>query len=185
MTTATPTMNRHAPRATMEVLAMESVSGSKVDKRALLALCAFVAWTASPCAHAQLISCGFVGGVTTMNFPNYTGFAPVTASTQIRVGCLGAAVTVPVQLKLSAGNAYGYAPRRMVFGANTLQYNLYLDAARTQVWGDGSGGTQFASTGILISLGTYTYTVYGAIPAGQTAPPGNYGGATVTATLTF
>ena len=29
----------------------------------------------------------------------------------------------------------------MVSGANTLTYNLYVDTARIQIWGDGSAGT--------------------------------------------
>ncbi|HEU4623070.1 MAG TPA: spore coat U domain-containing protein [Burkholderiaceae bacterium] len=141
---------------------------------------------ASMCAgaQAQLISCGFSGGVNALSFGSYTGFSSASATTQIRVSCLGAAVFVPIQLKLSAGNAFGYSPRRLSGGGNTLAYNLYLDAANTRVWGDGTGGTEYLSQSIVISLGTQTFTVYGFIPAGQSPPPGTYT-ATITATLTF
>ncbi len=45
-------------------------------------------------------------------------------------------------------------------GASALQYNLYLDAARTTIWGNGSGGT---STLNAPSGGNQTVSVYGRV----------------------
>src|SRR5215210_3127793 len=42
---------------------------------------------------------------------------------------------------VGAGSGASYAARRMTFGANLLNYNLYTDAGRANVWGDGTGGT--------------------------------------------
>lgn len=89
---------------------------------------------------------------------------------------------------LGKGGSGSYAPRKMASGANTLSYNLYLDAARTTVWGDGSGGTSLVSDGSLLGLlGHYVrvYDVYGRILANQqTAHPGSYAD-TVTITVTY
>ena len=86
----------------------------------------------------------------------------------ISVNCdSGAAYT----LALSAGGG-SYTTRVMNNGAFALNYNLYTDAARTFVWGDGSGAT--ATVG---GSGTGTATniaVYGRIPARQHPHVGSY-----------
>ena len=70
---------------------------------------------------------------------------------------------------LSTGNGGSFTPRTLRNGVNTLQYNLYKDANRTVIWGDGSAGTATASAN-----GSTTFTVYGQIPAGQDAAAGVY-----------
>jgi spore coat protein U-like protein len=73
------------------------------------------------------------------------------------------------EMSLSPGGGT-YASRSMASGANRLNYNLYTDAARTTVWGDGTGGTAIVTAG-----GTSaSRTVYGRIPAKQNAFVGNY-----------
>ena len=73
----------------------------------------------------------------------------------------------------------------MASGSNTLNYNLYRDAARTTIWGDGSGGTSFFQVSVLPLLPTSgTVTVYGRIPALQDAHTGSYSDSIV-ATITF
>lgn len=61
-------------------------------------------------------------------------------------------------------------------GASILNYNLFVDAARTRIWGDGSPPTATVS-GIRRDRGRptfYNYPVYGRIFAGQPANPGTY-----------
>jgi spore coat protein U-like protein len=70
----------------------------------------------------------------------------------------------------------------MLNGANTLNYNLYMDAARTVVWGDKSSGTS-NYTALLAAL-PVTLSVYGRIPARQNAKAGNFAD-TVVITLLF
>src|SRR6266487_1298814 len=53
-----------------------------------------------------------------------------------------------------------FIPRKMVNAGTLLNYNLYTDAARTTVWGDGTGGTVTVSGS---SNGSTTHTVYGRI----------------------
>ncbi|HEV8694391.1 MAG TPA: spore coat U domain-containing protein [Lysobacter sp.] len=110
--------------------------------------------------------------------------APLDGSGQITVDCFPNNVIFTAGL--STGGSGSYAVRRMASGANTLPYNLYLNAARTTVFGDGSGGTQTATciTGITAygCVGSNpggqgrraTLPFYGRIPAGQDVAAGLY-----------
>ena len=84
---------------------------------------------------------------------------------------------------VGSGSGATYAARRMTSGANLLSYNIYTDAARANVWGDGTGGTAtIANTGSGVAQNV---TVYGRVPSGQTAvPPGGYAD-TVAVTVTY
>ena len=84
---------------------------------------------------------------------------------------------------IGSGSGASYTARKMTFGANTLNYNLYTSGTYGTVWGDGS-----ASTGLLSGIGTgaaQSTTVYGRVPTGQTtARPGTYGDS-VSITITY
>jgi spore coat protein U-like protein len=71
----------------------------------------------------------------------------------------------------------------MSAGAAALSYNLYLDAARISVWGDGSGGTSTYGP-LQPAEGSTSIPIYGRAPGGQNASPGNYSD-TVVVTLVF
>jgi spore coat protein U-like protein len=61
-------------------------------------------------------------------------------------------------------------------GGLSLDYNLYRDAARTQLWGDGTPPT-FVFSGVRTNRGrpsSYNYPVYGRIFANQAPDPGQY-----------
>ena len=60
---------------------------------------------------------------------------------------------------------------------DTLNYNLYLDAAHNQILGDGTGGTSQDSGSATISKTspfTFIETIYGRIFAGQDPAVGAY-----------
>jgi spore coat protein U-like protein len=85
---------------------------------------------------------------------------------------------------VGAGSGASYAARRMDDGGpNLLNYNLYTDSARSNVWGDGTGSTTlFSGTGTGLAQAV---TVYGRVPTGQTTvPPGSYDD-TVAVTVTY
>ncbi len=71
-------------------------------------------------------------------------------------------------------NSGGFNPRKMknAAGSDLLNYNLYTDAARTIIWGDGTGGTKTVSA--RVNRTTVNLTIYGRIPAGQDVSVGQY-----------
>lgn len=80
-------------------------------------------------------------------------------------------------VKLSAGSSGAYAQRKMLSGANSLDYQVYTNSARTSTWGDGSSSTSFITDGYLLQVLTpvvKTYTVYGRLPGSQNAKAGSY-----------
>jgi spore coat protein U-like protein len=144
--------------------------------RALLAAAALAALPAA--ARAQTCT---VLDVTGVAFGAYdpigaNAVAPRDSTGQIRYRCRRAAP----QVSLSAGAAGSYGPRQMRLGSLGLSYNLYRDAARTQIWGDGTAGT-FTVPG---QSGTRTLVIYGRIFPGQAAAAGSYAD-TIVATLNF
>ena len=91
-------------------------------------------------------------------------------------------------LRLSRGSSGSYAQRRMNAGTAQLNYNLFRDAARSQVWGDGTSSTAtVAGTASFVwfqTSQTINHTMYGRAPAQQNASPGNYTD-TIVLTITF
>jgi spore coat protein U-like protein len=84
---------------------------------------------------------------------------------------------------VGGGSGATFAVRRMTFSGNTLNYTLYRDAARAEVWGDGTGST--FSVGGTGSGAAQSFTVYGRVPGSQaSAPPGGYSD-TVGVTITY
>lgn len=120
---------------------------------------------------------------TSVAFGVYSPFnvAPTDTAGTLRVSC--DTTTVGYTLLLNPGGAGTYAPRRLGGGAYTLAYNLYADALRTVIWGDGSGGTTTVS-GAFALPGAIDHTVYGRVPAQQNVGAGTYTD-TITVTLNF
>lgn len=107
----------------------------------------------------------------------YPGNGPLNADTTLLVRCShGAAFTVAMDAGAGGGSL---AQRLMAQGTARLQYNLYTNAMRTTVWGDGS-----VSSAVVAGLGkglasgqAIAETVYGVLPdsaANQQLPPGLY-----------
>ena len=120
--------------------------------------------------------------MTGVNFGNYDvfGSANVDSTGSIKIQCIN--ILNPWVLSLDKGaNSTTFIPRKMVNAGTLLNYNLYTDAARTTVWGDGTGGTVTVSGS---SNGSTTHTVYGRIPPGQDARAG-LNADTVVITLNF
>lgn len=102
----------------------------------------------------------------------------------------GGVTDVSYSVALSTGGNGSYAPRRMSAGASRLDYNLYRDAARTQVWGNATGGTSVITGTLRVGPGvgngtrSNTHTVYGRVPALQNADTGSFTDS-ILVTLTF
>jgi spore coat protein U-like protein len=89
-----------------------------------------------------------------------------------------------ISIGLGPGQAGSYAARTLVDGVEALTYNLYLDAARTIVWGDGSGGSQMYLSNNPPKSADVQLTVYGKIDSFQDVSAGSYAD-TVTVTVNF
>ena len=108
--------------------------------------------------------------------------SPVLGTGGLSVACTnGSAWTASAGV--GAGSGATFAARRMTSGANTLNYQIYTDSGRTTLWGDGTLSTStIGGTG---TGSTQAVTVYGRIPAGQTATPAGTYADTVAVTVTY
>lgn len=108
--------------------------------------------------------------------------SPVDGSGGISVTCTnGTGWTAAADI--GGGSGASFASRRMSQGANLLSYNLYTDAARSNVWGDGSGSTvTIGNTG---TGAVQNVTVYGRIPGSQSSAPAGAYADTVSVTVTY
>jgi spore coat protein U-like protein len=102
---------------------------------------------------------------------DFGAYDPLSTTVTDTVGSIGLRCDAPVSftLSLSAGNG-SFVERRMTSGAGQLGYNLYTDAGRTIVWGDGSGGSATVST----NAQSADFPVYGRMPPRQPVRAGVY-----------
>lgn len=120
---------------------------------------------------------------------SFGAYDPISLTPLDTTGTLGLTCTSvgasTVVVDLSAGGAPGFASRRLAGpGGVDLGYNLYTDASRTIVWGDGTSGTSHYGPvnppeGSLVSL-----PVYARIPARQNVVGGAYGD-TIVVTIVY
>jgi len=147
----------------------------------------------APAAHAATTTTTFPVSATVLTacsvsalpltFGNYdpTSATPLDATTTLSVLCtVGTSFTVG----LNAGAASGatVTTRKMVNGANTLNYALFRETGRTNNWGNTPGTDTPPSTTAPV-LPT-ALTVYGRVAAGQNVPAGGYAD-TVTVTVNY
>lgn len=139
----------------------------------LSAACVALAAAAQPCGATCTVSA--VG----LAFGNYDGLrvAPTDSIGSVAVTCIARrGAFFPYSIALSAGGGT-FGARSMRSGSGyTLNYNLYLGADRSVVWGDGNGGTgvlQDAQSLDRVNM-TRNYPVYGRMPSRQHLPPGVY-----------
>jgi len=81
-----------------------------------------------------------------------------------------------IVVTFNKGGGASFAGRRMASGSNILPYQIYRDAARTEILGDGTAGT-FDLKGpnnLPKNGGTANFTVYGRIAKQLTVNPGSY-----------
>lgn len=94
----------------------------------------------------------------------------------------------PFTIALNVGTGGGsFATRTLASGGDTLNFNLYREAGRTTIWGDGTGGSNtVAGTGLGLGVPqAVSNTVYSRIPNSQTTvPPGSYS-STIQVTITY
>lgn len=86
--------------------------------------------------------CG-IAGTTHVSFGDYHPLSPLPLDTMgsVTLRCTGGGMVPPIVVQLGRSRGGGFLPRAMLSGSHRLDYNLYLDAGRTVVWGDGTSGT--------------------------------------------
>ena len=109
--------------------------------------------------------------------------SPLDSVGRISVDCAKAPLdslpmTVNYSLDISQGSGTSFTPRTMSSGTHALNYNLYRDALRSNVLGDGSGGTSNIAGALQLpspqGTATGSHSFYGRIFAGQNLVPGTY-----------
>ncbi len=110
-----------------------------------------------------------------VSFGNYD---PLSHSALDGIGNVNVSCDASSSFTVSLGTGDGTVEdRRMTGGASQLAYNLYKDASRLLVWGDGGGDV--SSNGTSVDL-----TIYGRIPGAQNVPADVYADS-VTVTVAF
>jgi spore coat protein U-like protein len=105
--------------------------------------------------------------------------SPIDSSIALRATCNQ---DLPYTVALGDGLYATGTQRRMRSAAGGfVDYGLFQDAARSQRWGDGTPDPLHNGTG---NGAQQTLTIFGRVPAGQSAPSGTYQD-TVTATITY
>jgi spore coat protein U-like protein len=158
---------------------------SGASRPGLASLCGAVLLMSAPLAHsASITSC--TATASNVAFGTYTPLqAGVLASTgTITISCTGVIGRNTVTIDLSQGASGLYTTRTLKAGAATLNYNLYQDAANTEIWGNGTGGSTEASATIRKAAPTAVLTVYGSVLARQDPSPGTYGD-TITVSVNY
>ena len=141
-------------------------------------------------ASAQAASCTV--NATAVSFGTYdpTSGGPLDTTGTVSVTCSSSAVPEQVryEIRFSTGQIGSYNPRAMTNGTSQLNYNLYEDAARSSVLGDGTGSTEVITEKYNLTppnpSRTISYTAYGRTFAGQNVSVGSYQD-TITATVVF
>lgn len=118
---------------------------------------------------------------TGLAFGNYDSLNPVStnATADIGVTCSikakNKSAPLVVTVSVDTGSSGSFSQRYMtsVSGAGVLNYNMYMDAAGINVWGDGSGGTSNRVVNVT-KESPFNAKIYGKIPAGQNIPAGSY-----------
>jgi spore coat protein U-like protein len=148
----------------------------------------------APPALAQGVTCGTIWpldvSADSVSFGTYTpsSGAAATANGRITVACssdLPGVYLPSFNVALSQGSGgSGFNPRQMSNGAARLNYNLYINAGFTVVWGDGTGGTQVQSNAAGTNQRSASMTMYGRVPASQSSASGAFTD-TINVTVTY
>jgi spore coat protein U-like protein len=112
---------------------------------------------------------------TAVSFGAYHPFddRPLDSAGMLTLECAEVPAGSSLRITISRGQSGSFSPRRLRFRNHALLYNLFLDAARSMIWGDGTGGsavyTARAPAGRPLSI-----PIFGRIPPRQNVAPGTY-----------
>lgn len=133
-------------------------------------------------ARTDAASCNV--SATSIAFGAYDVFTPAPSDSlgTVVLSCNGGAKNVAIEI--SPGQTGTFAARRLTRASDNLLYNVYVDAARTTVWGDGSSGSQVHIERNPPNNKDLSVTMFGRVPASQDVSAGSYSD-TLTVTVNF
>ena len=149
-------------------------------KRLLILLALVIGTLYASDAHAQACTIS----ATSVNFGSYNVFngSHTDSTGTVTYRCNGSAHNITIGL--TQGASASFNQRQMQKGSESLTYNLFVDASRTNIWGDGTGGTSVYSIANPPNNTNVNLTVYGRVTAGQDVSAGTFSD-TVTAVINF
>ncbi len=102
--------------------------------------------------------------------------SPAHFSGSVTYTCAAGSGSSPFTIALSSGGSGSFMGRSMSNGITSMAYQLYLDAADTMIWGDGTGGSSVytGTADVPVSGGGAAIPVYGLIAAHLAVSPGSY-----------
>ena len=116
---------------------------------------------------------------------NFTAYVPDAIADNDSQGTISVRCTkgTPVTISMDAGQGSGAteAIRKLTSANDKLNYSIYTDSSRSDLWGSGTDKVSTFGDGL---LSTTTLDVYGRIIAGQDVKPGSFSD-TVTVTLGY
>ena len=119
---------------------------------------------------------------TDLNFGNYSAQTgtPLLGTTTLTATCTPQ-TTYNIGLNKGTTPAGTINQRKMVSGANTLDYQLYTDSTRANIWGETIGTDTVTGSGTGVGV---PHTVFGSVAGAQKVPAGAYAD-TITVTITY
>lgn len=93
------------------------------------------------------------------------------------LGIVSTALSISSDRAEGSSHSGGFNPRKMAHESSSdmLDYNLFTDASKTAVWGDGSSGTSTVTMrNVKRDRPPKTAAIYGSLPPGQNVPAGRY-----------
>ena len=149
----------------------------------LVSVAAVAATTTATFQVSATVAAACTVSASPMNFGSFSSLTSVVdTTTSVTVNCVSG-TTWLAGIDLGTGAGASLASRKLTGGANILDYNIFRDAARTQVMGGFvTGGNVLGGTGTGLND---VQTLYGRIPANATTPPAGTYTDLITVTVQF
>ena len=157
----------------------EACSRIRASRKHLMLAAACLLVTLAACPDLVFAQCSI--SATGLAYGDYVSFhrSHRDSRATISVSCTGAPMSsLSYSIKLSGGLEDTFHPRRMRFKSFHMDYNLFRNSARSEVWGDGTASTELVTAEFTIPASggpvRRDHSVFGRLFAGQNIPPGQY-----------
>jgi spore coat protein U-like protein len=131
-------------------------------------------------ASAKKVQCTF-NAASTLPFGSYDVYSNSDVETMglMAITCDSHGTNFTISMGTGSHSATFY-PRYMSANGSLLKYEIYLDAGRTTMWGDGTLGSSVYIGTAEKANSPFAIYFYGLVPAGQDVAVGSYSDSIVT-----